>query len=492
MRDDLGKNREYSLSTQAAYVFTGKFFSFLLLFLAPIILVRVFSQEEYGIYQQALLISVTLIEVLKWGLLNSLFYFFPLSRDNLTKLLAQTFYVLVFIGIPVLPLLYLGRSAIADYFGSPGFLFLVWPIGIFCFFMVTSTVLDAIFILEKKSKLVVVYEAANQAVRVSIVIGLTLVFRSVAVVIWGLSFYALLRLLILYSYLKINYRIRIRDVHPSSLMRQIRYAFPIGAARLAKEIGNKIDKYILSGFLSPGQFALYSIANFKIPFINIFYAAVGNVLIPAMTEYSSQNNLTKTRELWHKMILKYAAVTIPAIVFFTLYAKHIIVLLYTARYIDSISAYRIFLFLLVSQMLDPSTVLRACGETRAILRSHLYAMLAAIAMSYILIQHFGMIGGAISVVCSSYIRTGFQVFWARRVLSLNSKTLLPWSELAAIVAYSLVGVLPPLGIMLLPFGAVPILILSVMVYTLTMAYIFIRRGIFEKKKIGEFLRTVRR
>ena len=67
-------SKEYSLSTQAAYVFFGRISSSILSFVVPIILVRIFTREEYGLYQQALLIGITLVEVLKWGLINSLFY----------------------------------------------------------------------------------------------------------------------------------------------------------------------------------------------------------------------------------------------------------------------------------------------------------------------------------------------------------------------------------------------------------------------------------
>ena len=117
-----------SLSTQAAYVFIGKLISFLLQFIIPIVLVRVFTKEYYGIYQQMLFVSLFLIETAKWGLINSLYYFYPHEKDKRAQLLSQTVYLLVIIGLFLLPVLYILRYPLSDLFNSPVIATLSFPI----------------------------------------------------------------------------------------------------------------------------------------------------------------------------------------------------------------------------------------------------------------------------------------------------------------------------------------------------------------------------
>ena len=170
---------KYSLTTQAAYVFIGKSASFVLAIFIPIILVRIFSKESYGIYQQMILISMFLVDILKWGLINSLYYFFPQEDNKRTELLSQTFYLLATIGFICIPIVFILRYLIADLFNSPIFATLVFPISLYFLFMLISLILDSLFILEKKSKIVVIYEITNKTLRAFFVIGAAILFKNV-------------------------------------------------------------------------------------------------------------------------------------------------------------------------------------------------------------------------------------------------------------------------------------------------------------------------
>lgn len=446
-------SKEYSLSTQAAYVFIGKLSSFFLRFLVPIVLVRIFTRQDFGVYQQVLLISTTFVQVLKWGLINSLFYFYPLAKKKISILLSQTFYFIVFVGLIFIPIIILLRYPIANFFHSPLIISVMWPISFYFFFMLTSLILDSLFILEQQSKRVVIYEITNQILRIIIIISIALLINNIVFLFWGLTIYASFRTIFLYIYLKKNYRIGFQKIEFPYLFSQIKYAFPIGAARLSSEIGKRIDKFILSGFLSPAHFAIYIVANIKIPFLDVFYTSVGNVTIPAMTRYYHDGELKNVKYLWHKMIVQYAAITIPSVVFFFIFANEIITLLFTTKYIDCVPVYRIFLLWMLCRMINPSSVLRACKETKVMFQSSLYSSIVAVILSYILISNYGMIGGAISVVTSSYLRIAIRVFSIRKKFELKISELLPWVDILKILAYSLFTAFIIISITFLKFSA---------------------------------------
>ena len=57
----------YSLKAQAGYLFAAKVIAFAIHLLVPIILVRLFTQEEYGLYKQVLLVCMFFFPCLALG-----------------------------------------------------------------------------------------------------------------------------------------------------------------------------------------------------------------------------------------------------------------------------------------------------------------------------------------------------------------------------------------------------------------------------------------
>ena len=482
----------YPLSVLAAYVFIGKAASFVLAILIPIILVRIFSKDNYGVYQQMLLVSMFLVDIIKWGLINSLFYFYPLEKEKRTQLLSQTFYLLVIAGIILLPSLYHFRYSIADLFNSPIIATLIFPICFYFFFMLTSLILDSLFILEKKSRVVVIYEIINKTLRGLFVIGTALVFKDVYYVLWSLTIFALIRVTFLYIYMKKIYGIKLRKVEIPLLKSQLRYAFPIGSARMVGEIGKKIDKFILAAFLTPAYYATYSIAHFGIPFIGLFYTSVSQVIIPQMTIKKKAEDLVEIKRLWHRMIDQFSLVTIPIVIIFGLLANNIITLLFTEQYIESVPVYRIFLFIIILHIVNPSVVLRACKKTKTIFISHLWSMIIALFLGYILIKNYGMIGGAISFILSSFVRTLIQVTKVKKILSLSLISLLPWYSMLKIILFSLIAAIFPIIIINQDMNNIVTVTFSGIGYTLVILSVYFYTGMIKYRKVIEFAKSISR
>lgn len=72
--------QERSLAVQSVILTGARAAGFVLTFAIPLVLVRIFSQDEFGVYKQVFLISATLVPICNLGLNASLFYFVP--RDG--------------------------------------------------------------------------------------------------------------------------------------------------------------------------------------------------------------------------------------------------------------------------------------------------------------------------------------------------------------------------------------------------------------------------
>src|SRR6266496_3587934 len=66
-----------SMFRPALTIMTGRTLGYAVLFLLPLILVRLFGQEEFGTYKQVFLLYGTILSLAQVGMSESLFYFLP-------------------------------------------------------------------------------------------------------------------------------------------------------------------------------------------------------------------------------------------------------------------------------------------------------------------------------------------------------------------------------------------------------------------------------
>ena len=479
--------KNYSLKAQAGYLFSGKLIGLIIRLITPVILVRVFTQEEYGLYRQVLLVCMFFVPILPLGVNKSLFYFYPTAKEKITQLFSQTFFFTLFVGLLFLPLFWFLRSPIANFFGGESFVQFLYPSGLYIFFLLISSILEFVFILEKKSRLVFSYVILDEIARIGFLLITFFIFRTVAAAIWSLACFAMVKAVILFVYLKVKYEIslNIGNWEKGYFFSQVKYAFPLGIGRIVGGIRMKADKFILSALLLPTDFAVYSIANFKIPMINLFYSSVGNVVLPQLTTYRHEGKSDAVIDIWHKMIAKYASVTIPVAIFFFVMADLIVTFLYTDQYAASVNIYRIFLLIFVIQMLERGAILRAYDQTKFIFKASLVGASLGVPLAYLLIKNYGLVGGAVSAVIALYVETGMQLYKSKRLLKLQFSNFLPWKEIGKILFICVASIPVIFSVKYWGFPKPLAILLSGFVYFGFILYFYCKANIFNI----EFLKT---
>ena len=87
-----------SLSNQVSYLFFGNLFARLLGLLAPLIMVRLFSKQDYGIYLQTFLICIFLTRIFQFGFRNGLYYHLSNDNDQKDIYITNTIILFLFLG----------------------------------------------------------------------------------------------------------------------------------------------------------------------------------------------------------------------------------------------------------------------------------------------------------------------------------------------------------------------------------------------------------
>ena len=271
------------------------------------------------------------------------------------------------------------------------------------------------------------------------------------------------------------------------LKEQFKYALPMGMGKIIGTIGKKIDKFILASLLISSDYAIYSVANFKLPFVQLIYTSIGSVALPKLSKIRD-NGIEEIRQIWHKMIVTYTLITIPFLIYFELVAKEFILFLYTEKYIESITPFRFFLLIMLFQMLSYGTILKAYAKTRFIFKSNLIVMVIGFPISLSLIKMMGTVGGAISALIIFGLNAIIQVYKTKQILKLKLSDLLPWEQLMKISIISLIPV--PLIFLAIKFSfnRFLFLVVTTLLYFLSILIIFTKMKMIDinikKKKIN--------
>lgn len=456
----------FTIKKQAILLFVSKFTVLILKFFVPMILVRVLTKNEYGLYKQAILLFLFAAPVLQMGVAQSLFYLYASGNDN-NKVVNQTF-LIFFINVllfsiafsifkPYVPLLF---KTLADQ------TVIITYTGIYICLFYISFSFENLLIVEKKQRGLLIFVLIDEIIKVFMIISFGIIYKSASKVIIGLIIYSLIKFIAFMFYLYKNYKFpyMLKQITFVDIKQQLKYAFPLGFGKFIGELGRKADKYILSYFLSAADYATYIVGNFEIPVINIAYLSVGNTALPQVAAYYKTGDKKNAFRLWHKLIFYYSMITIPIVIFCEIFAKEIFIVLFTENYISSVPIFRIFILIFFVQMLSRGTIIKASNNTKYALYANAFSLISGLFLGIIFIKNFGLYGAVISSVISYYINASLQIYFSGRILSVRLRELLPWNKIVSLILVNLISILPLLLIKYLLTNYILVLFVSLIFY----------------------------
>lgn len=421
-----------SLKSQAASLFLSRIIAYVLMALAPIILTRIMSTTEFGVYQQILFVLTFIAPLIALRIPQSLFYFFPRKIVQHSMLYSQTVTILVFSSFSGTILIF-----ICGYFfnllpsGIEGN-YLV-PVALCVFAEAIATLFDIIFILEKNPKLILVSNIGSGLFRLFLIILSYQYFNTIFSVINALLIYSIMRFFIAFVFLVKKYSVRISSFDYSLLKEQLVYILPLAMSQIVFAIGSKVDKIVVSKLFSPEDFAIYALGSLSIlRAITMIYGSIGQVCLTKFSELAVENKLNDILQLWHKQIIMQAVITVPVVFFCFTYADELITILYTEKYSSAANVWRITMFALLFQMIGHGHIPTALGYTRSILIANAVRFIVSIPLSYYLVVNFGLEGGAISFVAGLAVESFFQLIQTKKILKIKFVNFFPWIKLIII------------------------------------------------------------
>lgn len=411
-----------SLSDRAALLILANLVKFSVGIVMPIVLVRLLSQNDYGSYQQMVLISNTAMSLLTLGLPTSVYYFYAhTERERLPALVVQTSLMLGAAGIVATAVIYFGASPIARNLNNPEMAGLLAIYAFSVAFLIASEHSIAFLIAQDRYKLALSFEISETVVRVALLLvplwmGWGFAGLIIAVVIYGALRFAV-RTIVMFR----NKKLSFKDWRKNAFAKeQLQYSLPLTLISLASTVAGFFNRGIVAAAFSPAQFAIYAVGRMDFPFATVFQASIANVLRASLPPLVRDGKLKEVAHIIRDATRRLSIIVLPSFVFLFGFAPEFINLLFTSAYNDSVPIFRISVFEVPLHMFFLSPIPQIFGQTKINLYVNLWVAATLVVLTYLLLTGIGFYGPAIAAIVSQYLGS---ILFLRVVLRFTKSRL---------------------------------------------------------------------
>jgi O-antigen/teichoic acid export membrane protein len=208
------------------------------------------------------------------------------------------------------------------------------------------------------------------------------------------------------------------ETDKAHLSRVFMYALPMSISGLLGFFVDKVDMLLLSSHLDASSFAYYSLGCLAVPPLYLLEMSVQKVLIPSISKTYLTHESSEGSAAFRKAVKDISFLIIPSIFGLITFATPIVRMLYTEQYLESVPYLQIFAISYLLLMFPHDTVARATGNTSWILKMYLIITPISLVGAYYAANHYGAQAVLIITILIKFVP---------KVLGLKlSKQLMNW------------------------------------------------------------------
>jgi O-antigen/teichoic acid export membrane protein len=428
------------LTKRAALLAVAKIVGYALTLPLPIILVRLLSQSDFGLYKQAFQLVTTLVALLGLQFSVSIYYFMPRHPDKKPQVILN---VLIFYGLlGGLTALFFALYPrwITPIYKTDDLVSLVPFIGIAMLLWLLSSLLEVITIADGDVRSASLFTVMIQLTKSALLIAAGLIFRSTQAIVIAAVVQGTLQCGILFVYLKKRYGPFWRSFDLALFKAQISNALPFGLGALAFGAQADLHNYFVSHYFEPALFAIYSVGCFDIPLLGMLYESVVSVLLPEVARLQVKEDNEGIISLWATAIRKLAFFYVPTYVLLFVLREEVITFLFTKQYKASAIIFAINLLLLPLYLSVYTSFMRAFDDLRYYrLKLSLVMIPVTCALLYAGIHTAGLVGAVSACVIAQMIDVSVMVTKTARRLGVTPREIRRLAPVVRTIAASAIA-----------------------------------------------------
>jgi O-antigen/teichoic acid export membrane protein len=435
------KLREEAASRPAFLLVAGRTVGFVVSFVIPVVLARLFSRADFGTYKQLFLIYATLYGLAQVGMAESLYYFIPRHPGEAGRHVMNALATLALAAVGCAALLYAARTEIAAWMTNPDLARYLPLLAVFLVCTLVSVAFEIVMVSRKKHMAAATVYAGADLVRTACLIVPALAIGSLRGVLAGATAFAALRLAAMLVYFWREFGSGLR-FDPALWRGQLVYALPFGLAVAVEIVQANLHQYFVASRFNAETFAIYAVGCLQIPLVDLICTSTANVMMVKMAEETRSDPGRTALALWHDTTCRLATIVFPLAALLLLTARGIIVSLFTVRYTASVPIFMIWCLTILPSALSVDAVLRVYARTRFLLGMNVLRLVLISTSIGWFLSTFGLAGAVLVTLLSTTLVKAFGVFRIARLLNVGLGEVLPWGRLAGLAIQASVAAVP--------------------------------------------------
>jgi O-antigen/teichoic acid export membrane protein len=429
----------------------------------PLALVRLLDPHAFGTYKQFFLVAQTLLLVGQLGLTQSLYYFLPRGSAERGAYVVQVVLLLGVAGALAGAGIWAGSPLLAHWLSSPDLVGLRMPLALYSGAMLAAAPLESTLVCEGDLRKAAFAYTASDVLRAAAIVVAAAVLGH-AWLFWAAAVVALLRVVSLSALL--GFRVAPAAKPRWSLLRlQLAYALPFAGSSLVYVLQKYLPQYAVSASFDPATFALFAVASFHLPVIDIVYTPMSEVLMVELGRRDAKRDARGAVRDWRDSIERLAALLFPATIGCWLIGPLLIPILFTGAYVRAVPLFMLATAEIPLWIFPCDAVLRASGDTRFLFAFNAVRLLVTGVLVVAGIRLLGVPGAILAGIVSEALSCAGLLARARRHLDARLRDLLDPAALARLAIPALLAAVPALALRWVIVDRVMLLIASVPVYS---------------------------
>jgi O-antigen/teichoic acid export membrane protein len=401
------------------------------------VLVRLLSVEDFGRYREFLLYTTFLLNFAALGINSSLLRFIPDRPTLKWSYVRQTALMTFATSLAVV--------TVATIFDT---LFDGKLLGEFAVEVVIYVLLFAnldfwefLWLAEKRSFAVLGYTTGRLVARMVTVILAAALSNDVKTIVWSIICLETLRVaLSLIGWARGSRRsAKPAGEESRGLWReQLEYCLPFGGSMIVSYLNRSMGSLFIAKSMGPVALAHYSIGTYVQPIIAVLRNSLSDVLLPEMVtrERAGQSDRLV---LFRRTTVVTAIALIGVGVVLARFAEVFVITLFTEEYRSTIVIFQTYLLVFLRECLDFGIPLRAVNQTKSILYANLCAVSVNMALMFVLVPMWGVMGAVAAFLVSRVIEGSYLGWRTMRAYDASLNDLASWREIGKVLLAAVVS-----------------------------------------------------
>ena len=386
-------------------IFLGMLLARVFGLLRQLLVIRMLSPADYGLFALGLTIVTVTVSVGSLGLYQGVqrFIAYNMEKEDYPKIkgtLRSSIWITSSTSVLFMVLVMVFANHLASFFAKPelkGILLIMAPS---IPFYVVAIMLTAFFLgLHKPGPSAGIVDigfgvVSFIAVYISLVIARSLYSPAIAM---SVSLF-LIFLASIYIF-KSRFPLHLRNIKASPIARQLLYfSLPLFLTSALYIVIGNTDTIVVGHFMSSEQVGFYNAAFLLMTIIPIFLSAVSIIYLPVATSLRAKKAHEESLRLYQSSTHWPFILALPLFLTFFLFPAQTLSLLFGSRYTTAATALWILsLGAFINTLLGPNgNALVAYGDTRMVLYGSLVASAIDIVLNLLLVPRIGISGAAIA------------------------------------------------------------------------------------------------